>query len=235
MRLRNSSTLRGNTYRSLAVGSPSPEYTRAYCVRLVRRENIPARPASDWSAWLPRSASSSPRVALSFGLFRVAALAPRPKTSKSESRIRYILTADQSDAGSAGIFSQRTNHNTHGTALYIRRKVRTWVYSHGGPIRRRKRRYILTTDQSDLSPHPAVVLAPLHLLQAGLEGLDQRLGADQLRLHRHRLRLLQVQQDPAPRNGAPLVTNDRSVVRIYLRFLLWGVECTLAVIGTGGP
>eukprot|EP00959_Pyramimonas_sp_CCMP1952_P141040 2951765-Pyramimonas_sp.AAC.1 len=29
---------------------PPREYTRASCVRLVRRENIPARPPSDWSA-----------------------------------------------------------------------------------------------------------------------------------------------------------------------------------------
>eukprot|EP00976_Prorocentrum_cordatum_P066264 1178239-Prorocentrum_minimum.AAC.1 len=50
----------------------------------------------------------------------------------------YILTAGQSDAGSAGIFSRRTNQTQEAR-----------VYSHDGPIRRRKRRYILTTDQSD--------------------------------------------------------------------------------------
>eukprot|EP00976_Prorocentrum_cordatum_P076349 1182269-Prorocentrum_minimum.AAC.1 len=49
-----------------------------------------------------------------------------------------ILTADQSHAGSAGIFSRRTNQTQE-----------TWVYSHNGPIRRRKRGYILTADQSD--------------------------------------------------------------------------------------
>eukprot|EP00959_Pyramimonas_sp_CCMP1952_P189538 3964675-Pyramimonas_sp.AAC.2 len=45
---------------------------------------------------------------------------------------------DQSDAGSAGIFSQWTNQM---------REAR--VYSHSGPIRCRKRGYILTADQSD--------------------------------------------------------------------------------------
>eukprot|EP00976_Prorocentrum_cordatum_P070915 1180118-Prorocentrum_minimum.AAC.1 len=45
---------------------------------------------------------------------------------------------DQSDTGSAGIFSRRTN-----------RTQKAKVYSHGGPIRRRKRKYILTADQSD--------------------------------------------------------------------------------------
>eukprot|EP00976_Prorocentrum_cordatum_P087914 1187099-Prorocentrum_minimum.AAC.1 len=58
---------------------------------------------------------------------------------------------DQSDAGSVGIFSRRTNQTQE-----------AWVYSHDGPIRRRKhkkgayygsirrrkRGYILTTDQS---------------------------------------------------------------------------------------
>eukprot|EP00976_Prorocentrum_cordatum_P099723 1191944-Prorocentrum_minimum.AAC.2 len=43
------------------------------------------------------------------------------------------------DAGSAGIFSQRTNQTQEAR-----------VYSHSGPIRRMKKRgYILTTDQSD--------------------------------------------------------------------------------------
>eukprot|EP00976_Prorocentrum_cordatum_P077522 1182722-Prorocentrum_minimum.AAC.1 len=50
----------------------------------------------------------------------------------------YILTADQSDAGRAGIFSRRTNQT---------RDAR--VYSHGGPIRRETCGYILTADQSD--------------------------------------------------------------------------------------
>eukprot|EP00976_Prorocentrum_cordatum_P115382 1196000-Prorocentrum_minimum.AAC.4 len=40
--------------------------------------------------------------------------------------------------GSTGTFSRRTNQTQ-----------KTWVYSHGGPIRCRKRRYILTADQSD--------------------------------------------------------------------------------------
>eukprot|EP00976_Prorocentrum_cordatum_P069813 1179698-Prorocentrum_minimum.AAC.1 len=40
-------------------------------------------------------------------------------------RVPHVLTTDQSDAGSAR------------------------VYSHDGPIRRSKRGYILTTDQSD--------------------------------------------------------------------------------------
>eukprot|EP00976_Prorocentrum_cordatum_P099404 1191823-Prorocentrum_minimum.AAC.1 len=41
---------------------------------------------------------------------------------------RYILTTDQSDAGSAGIFSRQTN-----------RTQEAQVYSHDGPLRRRKR------------------------------------------------------------------------------------------------
>eukprot|EP00959_Pyramimonas_sp_CCMP1952_P432950 9066376-Pyramimonas_sp.AAC.1 len=50
----------------------------------------------------------------------------------------YIPTTDQSDAGSAGVFPRRTNQ------MQAAR-----VYSHDGPIGRRKRGYILTTDQSD--------------------------------------------------------------------------------------
>eukprot|EP00976_Prorocentrum_cordatum_P064877 1177670-Prorocentrum_minimum.AAC.1 len=50
----------------------------------------------------------------------------------------YILTADQSDTRSTGIFSRRTNQTQE-----------TRVYSHGGPIRHRKHGYIFTTDQSD--------------------------------------------------------------------------------------
>eukprot|EP00976_Prorocentrum_cordatum_P059543 1175544-Prorocentrum_minimum.AAC.2 len=45
---------------------------------------------------------------------------------------------DQSDAGSVGIFSRWTNQMQE-----------AWVYSHDGPIRHRKRGYILTMDQSD--------------------------------------------------------------------------------------
>eukprot|EP00976_Prorocentrum_cordatum_P083890 1185423-Prorocentrum_minimum.AAC.3 len=45
---------------------------------------------------------------------------------------------DQSDAGSVGIFPQWTN-----------RTQEAWVYSHTGPIGRRKCGYILTMDQSD--------------------------------------------------------------------------------------
>eukprot|EP00976_Prorocentrum_cordatum_P074343 1181481-Prorocentrum_minimum.AAC.5 len=45
---------------------------------------------------------------------------------------------DQSDTGSAGIFSRRTNRT---------QEVR--VYSHDGPIGHRKCGYILTTDLSD--------------------------------------------------------------------------------------
>eukprot|EP00976_Prorocentrum_cordatum_P004307 84644-Prorocentrum_minimum.AAC.1 len=45
---------------------------------------------------------------------------------------------DQSDAGSVGTFSRRTNQTQE-----------VWAYSHDGPIRRRKRGYILTADQSD--------------------------------------------------------------------------------------
>eukprot|EP00976_Prorocentrum_cordatum_P112760 1195588-Prorocentrum_minimum.AAC.3 len=51
---------------------------------------------------------------------------------------------DQSDAGSAGIFSRWTNQTQEAR-----------VYSHDGPIRRRKRRYILTMDQSGVSAGPS--------------------------------------------------------------------------------
>eukprot|EP00976_Prorocentrum_cordatum_P067112 1178594-Prorocentrum_minimum.AAC.1 len=54
----------------------------------------------------------------------------------------YILTTDQSYAGSMGIFSRRTN-----------RTQEVWVYSHVGPIARRKYGYILTTDQSYASKY----------------------------------------------------------------------------------
>eukprot|EP00976_Prorocentrum_cordatum_P045738 923878-Prorocentrum_minimum.AAC.1 len=50
----------------------------------------------------------------------------------------YILTMDQSDAGSAGVLSRWTNQTQEAR-----------VYSNDGPIRRRKRGYILMTDQSD--------------------------------------------------------------------------------------
>eukprot|EP00959_Pyramimonas_sp_CCMP1952_P126098 2636855-Pyramimonas_sp.AAC.1 len=45
---------------------------------------------------------------------------------------------DQSDPRSAGIFSRWTNQTQEAQ-----------VYSHDGPIRRKKRRYILTMEQSD--------------------------------------------------------------------------------------
>eukprot|EP00976_Prorocentrum_cordatum_P084313 1185607-Prorocentrum_minimum.AAC.1 len=45
---------------------------------------------------------------------------------------------DQSDAKSVGIFLRWTNQTQE-----------AWVYSHDGPIRRRKHGYILTMDQSD--------------------------------------------------------------------------------------
>eukprot|EP00959_Pyramimonas_sp_CCMP1952_P419528 8787474-Pyramimonas_sp.AAC.1 len=48
----------------------------------------------------------------------------------------YILTTDQSDAGSAGISSRRINQTQEAQ-----------VSSHGGPIGRRKRGYVLTADQ----------------------------------------------------------------------------------------
>eukprot|EP00959_Pyramimonas_sp_CCMP1952_P232412 4856839-Pyramimonas_sp.AAC.1 len=50
----------------------------------------------------------------------------------------YILTTDQSYAGRVGIISRRTN-----------RMQEAWVYSHDGPIICRTRGYILTTGQSD--------------------------------------------------------------------------------------
>eukprot|EP00976_Prorocentrum_cordatum_P073985 1181342-Prorocentrum_minimum.AAC.5 len=49
---------------------------------------------------------------------------------------------DQSDAGSAGIFSRCTNKAQEARAQEAR------VYSHDGPIRHRKRGYILTMDPS---------------------------------------------------------------------------------------
>eukprot|EP00959_Pyramimonas_sp_CCMP1952_P283299 5922137-Pyramimonas_sp.AAC.1 len=45
---------------------------------------------------------------------------------------------DQSDAGSVGIFSRRTNQTQEAC-----------VCSHDGPIRRSKRAFVLTMDQSD--------------------------------------------------------------------------------------
>eukprot|EP00976_Prorocentrum_cordatum_P002032 40637-Prorocentrum_minimum.AAC.1 len=47
---------------------------------------------------------------------------------------------DQSDTGSTGIFSRRTNQIQEAR-----------VYSHDGPLGRRKRGYVLTTDHSDVS------------------------------------------------------------------------------------
>eukprot|EP00959_Pyramimonas_sp_CCMP1952_P062331 1303165-Pyramimonas_sp.AAC.1 len=50
----------------------------------------------------------------------------------------YVLTTDQSDAGRAGMFSQRTSQMQD-----------VWVCSHDRPIRCRTCGYVLTTDQSD--------------------------------------------------------------------------------------
>eukprot|EP00959_Pyramimonas_sp_CCMP1952_P081079 1694015-Pyramimonas_sp.AAC.1 len=50
----------------------------------------------------------------------------------------YILTMDQSDTASGGIFSRWTNQTQQ-----------VGVYSHDEPIRHSKRGYILTMDQSD--------------------------------------------------------------------------------------
>eukprot|EP00976_Prorocentrum_cordatum_P090858 1188282-Prorocentrum_minimum.AAC.1 len=61
----------------------------------------------------------------------------------------YILTTDQSDAGSAGIFSRRTNQTQEAR-----------VYYHEGPIGRRKRGYILTKDQSDAGRGGYLVALP---------------------------------------------------------------------------
>eukprot|EP00976_Prorocentrum_cordatum_P002023 40501-Prorocentrum_minimum.AAC.1 len=57
---------------------------------------------------------------------------------------------DQSDAGSAGIFGRWTNQRDTRAGLDAdtRRRQEAWVYSHYGPIRRRKCRYIQTMDQS---------------------------------------------------------------------------------------
>eukprot|EP00959_Pyramimonas_sp_CCMP1952_P348087 7290906-Pyramimonas_sp.AAC.1 len=48
---------------------------------------------------------------------------------KHRTKRGYILMTDQSDTGSVGIFSQRTNQT----------QDEAWVYSHDGPIRHRKR------------------------------------------------------------------------------------------------
>eukprot|EP00976_Prorocentrum_cordatum_P103114 1193332-Prorocentrum_minimum.AAC.1 len=61
-----------------------------------------------------------------------------PNFSRSCKTHTHTHTQDQSDAGSAGVFSRRTNLTQEAQ-----------VYSHGGPIRRTKRGNILTTDQSD--------------------------------------------------------------------------------------
>eukprot|EP00976_Prorocentrum_cordatum_P114254 1195823-Prorocentrum_minimum.AAC.7 len=55
----------------------------------------------------------------------------------------YILTTDQSGAGSMGIFSPRTNQTQE-----------TRVYSHHGPIRRRNHGYILAMIQSGAGSIP---------------------------------------------------------------------------------
>eukprot|EP00976_Prorocentrum_cordatum_P062112 1176582-Prorocentrum_minimum.AAC.1 len=58
--------------------------------------------------------------------------------------------ADPSDAGSAGIFSRRTRHGVlRRASRWSNQTQKARVYSHDGPIRRRKRGHILTTDQSD--------------------------------------------------------------------------------------
>eukprot|EP00959_Pyramimonas_sp_CCMP1952_P317982 6654225-Pyramimonas_sp.AAC.1 len=80
----------------------------------------------------------------------------------------YILTTDQSDAGSVGIFSQRTHNKRLAARHYIAHKVQTWVYSPDGPFRRRERRYIPTTDQSQ--PTPGVTLSAAALLPEGRTG-----------------------------------------------------------------
>eukprot|EP00976_Prorocentrum_cordatum_P053063 1070668-Prorocentrum_minimum.AAC.1 len=54
--------------------------------------------------------------------------------------------------GEQGIFSRRTN-----------RTQKAWVYSHNGPIGRRKRGYILITDQSD------AVTSPTRRVTTGIE------------------------------------------------------------------
>eukprot|EP00959_Pyramimonas_sp_CCMP1952_P270507 5655193-Pyramimonas_sp.AAC.1 len=51
---------------------------------------------------------------------------------------------DQSDAGSMGIFPWWTNQTQE-----------VWVYSHGGPIRRRKHGYIPTMDACAFASTPA--------------------------------------------------------------------------------
>eukprot|EP00959_Pyramimonas_sp_CCMP1952_P377065 7897951-Pyramimonas_sp.AAC.1 len=66
-------------------------------------------------------------------------------------RVRNLLRSTstddhQSDAGGAGIFSQRTN-----------RTQAARVCSHHGPIGRRNRRYTLTADQSDTRSEEARV------------------------------------------------------------------------------
>ena len=107
----------------------------------------------------------------------------------------YILTTDQSYAGSAGIFSRRTN-----------RTQRAWVYSHNGPIRCRKRGYTLTADQS--------------------ETRETRVCSQGGPIRRRR-RVYILTADQSDAGGAGIFSRRTKG--------LWGVECTLAVIGTGGP
>eukprot|EP00959_Pyramimonas_sp_CCMP1952_P274631 5741000-Pyramimonas_sp.AAC.2 len=69
---------------------------------------------------------------------RAFTLNPNGQPAGPRGKRGYILTTDQSDAESAGIFSRWTNQTQDAR-----------VCSHDGPIRRRTRGYILTTDQSD--------------------------------------------------------------------------------------
>eukprot|EP00959_Pyramimonas_sp_CCMP1952_P217000 4538408-Pyramimonas_sp.AAC.1 len=119
----------------------------------------------------------------------------------SRKTCRYILTADQSGAGRAGIFSRQTNQEqdvqvySHGRlitqardsggapVLAARGEVdplpllaqQAQVYSHGRPIRRRTRRYILTADQSG---------APVLVARGEVEVLLRLLVVRRLRLRR---------------------------------------------------
>eukprot|EP00976_Prorocentrum_cordatum_P091740 1188645-Prorocentrum_minimum.AAC.1 len=60
---------------------------------------------------------------------------------------------DQSDSGSAGVFTRWTNQIQEARVYShdgpIRFRKRGYIHSHDGPIRFRKRGYIHTMDQSD--------------------------------------------------------------------------------------
>eukprot|EP00976_Prorocentrum_cordatum_P006824 137157-Prorocentrum_minimum.AAC.1 len=115
-----------------------------------------ASPSSSPPSGLALVPPSPPRLGSALGSARLHAIhavhgCPRDcglrERPRHQARVRYplrtengyILTTDQLDAGSVGIFLRWTNQTQE-----------AWVYSHDGPIGRRKRGYVLTMDQSDV-------------------------------------------------------------------------------------